>query len=215
MKRVPRGFHPPPRKPQDAPPAPVELYQEPIEDVVLLGEMLYDAKTMSELLGGLPFEREHYRANLRIVAGAADRMRKRCARLLVEEEDISEELAALEVSNIIDTLPPEPEPKRPSGRPQRDRTQTGKPPRPARERNLGSPAAVPVPGGVKAGILKQLSRQPLTSVELAERLGGPSGSVYSTLTNLRGEGLIKTKVDEQDGQRKNYLIAQPEQAASA
>jgi hypothetical protein len=74
------------RRPEDAPPAPAELYREPEHDIELLGEMLHDVETMEDLLRQLPFDREHYRANLRIVRGAAVRMGERCIRLLQEDD---------------------------------------------------------------------------------------------------------------------------------
>lgn len=73
---------PPPRRPEDAPPIPPELYVEPENDIELLGEMLHDAATVAEMLRELPFDRTHYRGNLRIVLGAAVRMRDRCRKLL-------------------------------------------------------------------------------------------------------------------------------------
>ncbi len=81
MKRPPRALTVPPRT-TPAPPPPADLYVEPDTDIELLGEMLHDVKTMGQLLAELPFDRDGYRANLRIVAGAAVRMRARCARLL-------------------------------------------------------------------------------------------------------------------------------------
>ncbi len=79
-----RSIQVPPRptRPDDRPPAPPELYVEPESDIELLGEMLHDTRTMGEMLAQLPFDRAHYRANLRIVLGAAVRMRDRCQRLL-------------------------------------------------------------------------------------------------------------------------------------
>ncbi len=46
-----------------------------------------DAKILNELLGKLPFGPiEDYRGNLRVVAGAAERLRARAARLLGEKD---------------------------------------------------------------------------------------------------------------------------------
>lgn len=84
MARTSRSLVPPPRRPNDGPPLPPELYTEPAEEILLVGEMLHDAQTMKELLAGLPFERDSYRANLRIIAGASTRMRQRCEKLLGE-----------------------------------------------------------------------------------------------------------------------------------
>lgn len=84
MAKASRSLVPPPRRPNDGPPLPPELYTEPAEEILVVGEMLHDITTMRELLAGLPFDRDHYRANLRIVAGAAIRTRLRCERLLGE-----------------------------------------------------------------------------------------------------------------------------------
>lgn len=81
---------PPPRRPEDSPPAPVSLFVEPDNPIELLGEMLHDVSTMGELLRGLPFERQHYRANLLLVYAASNRMRKRCERLLEEAEELAQ-----------------------------------------------------------------------------------------------------------------------------
>lgn len=80
---------PPARPPEEAPPAPISLFVEPDNPIELLGEMLHDVATMGELLRGLPFERQHYRANLRLVYAASNRMRKRCERLLEEAEELA------------------------------------------------------------------------------------------------------------------------------
>lgn len=61
----------------------VKLFEEPEEDILVLGYMARDAKTMSALLNGLPFA-EDYRGTLRIIRGCAERMRLRTAKLLGE-----------------------------------------------------------------------------------------------------------------------------------
>lgn len=99
----------PHRRAEDVPPPPPDLYREPENDIELLGEMLHDVETMGDKLKRLPFERDHYRADLRIVRGAAVRMADRCARLLEEvqpqhrAEAIHEDrTAAAQASNKID-----------------------------------------------------------------------------------------------------------------
>lgn len=88
MPRGERSLVTPHRPAEQGPPPPAGLYREPVEDILIVGEMLHDVRTMDELLRRLPFDREHYRANLRIVAGAAVRTRERCERLLGEEREI-------------------------------------------------------------------------------------------------------------------------------
>jgi hypothetical protein len=93
----PRSLTAPARRAADGPPPPPNLYQEPDEDILIVGEMLHDLKTMDELIRKLPFDREHYRANLRIVLGAAVRTRQRCERLL-------EDSPLAQVEGAIDRL---------------------------------------------------------------------------------------------------------------
>jgi DNA-binding MarR family transcriptional regulator len=54
--------------------------------------------------------------------------------------------------------------------------------------------------------LELLRKQPLTSADVITRTGDTSSAVYSTLNILRTKGLIETRVDEADGQRKNYVV---------
>jgi hypothetical protein len=125
MKTSPRTLIPPHRRPEDGPPPPADLYVEPDEDVLLLGEMLHDLDVMYEMLRKLAFDRDHYRANLRIVLGASVRMNQRCQRLLGElqpkpatEPAAAPEPFAPEPSNKIDDPPPVEPPLEPSnGRP--------------------------------------------------------------------------------------------------
>lgn len=110
MPRASRSLIPPARQPGEGPPAPPELYVEPQNDIELLGEMLHDQATIGEMLRELPFDRAHYRGNLRVVLGAAVRMRDRCVRLLGEAEELQPEehenrvrhITVEEESNIID-----------------------------------------------------------------------------------------------------------------
>lgn len=98
---------PPARRPEDTPPLPADLYVEPEEDLLVLGEMLHDVATMGEMLRELPFVRWSYRGNLRVIRGAAVRMADRCAKLLGEVRDAREEAKAVlaeEVAaiNVVD-----------------------------------------------------------------------------------------------------------------
>lgn len=71
----------PPRPPIDH-----DADAEPATDIELLGAMLTDNATTGALLRQLPYERTHYRSNLRMVLGAAVRMKERCIRLLREDD---------------------------------------------------------------------------------------------------------------------------------
>jgi hypothetical protein len=63
----------------------IALHQEPEEDIVLLGLMLDDVRIAGEMLRALAYSSsDGYCGNLRVVSGAADRLRKRAARLLKE-----------------------------------------------------------------------------------------------------------------------------------
>jgi hypothetical protein len=76
--------------PQDRRTAPdekkkVALFVEPEEDILLLGLMMSDSKIIADVLQTLPFGAvDAYRGNLRVVAGATERLCKRCAKLLGE-----------------------------------------------------------------------------------------------------------------------------------
>lgn len=101
------------RRAEETPP-PADLYVEPEEDLLVLGEMLHDAATMGEMLRELPYSRLDYRGNLRVVRGAAVRMADRCAKLLGETAPankdtrehakavLAKELAAI---NVVDASP--------------------------------------------------------------------------------------------------------------
>jgi len=222
------NFTPPPRRPESSPA--ITLFVEPEDPIRIMGEMIRDADLIHEKLRGLAFADEHYRADLRVILGVAVRTKQRCARLLgeapttvdiegtldrlaekiveqVDEPMFQQTSRAIEegVSEAIDDLFKDEKPSTIIDAPAR------KPPKKTRAdrvRNLGGPAAVPVPAGVRASILKLLARHPATSIDLAKEIGGLPKSVYSTLTMLRGEGLVVTKEDESDGQRKNFLAAQ-------
>ncbi len=102
--RVPRLTQPP-RPLEDTPPLPPELYKEPTREMLILGEMLYDLELQTDLCRKLPFDAFHYQGNLRIIAGAATRIRLRCERLLGEDkkqqvEGALENLAAAVVREV-------------------------------------------------------------------------------------------------------------------
>jgi hypothetical protein len=63
--------------------ASIALYQEPAEDIRLLGLMAQDVKLMESMLGSLHLRNEaDYRSNLIVCRGAAERLKQRCTRLL-------------------------------------------------------------------------------------------------------------------------------------
>ncbi len=64
----------------------VTLYEEPADGVLVLGEMMRDAKLIEEKLSGLPFAAAGYRGELRVILSAANRMCQRCVKLLGEEK---------------------------------------------------------------------------------------------------------------------------------
>ena len=64
----------------------VKLYEEPAEELLLLGLMIEDIALVEKMLRTLPFARDDYRGNLRVIRGAARRMIERTARLLGEKE---------------------------------------------------------------------------------------------------------------------------------
>ena len=68
----------------------VDVYREPSQDILLLGELWRDARTILELLPNLPFDDGQYTGNLRVVLGCSERIRHRCRRLLGETDDTGE-----------------------------------------------------------------------------------------------------------------------------
>ena len=64
----------------------MKIYQEPEQDIRVLGELVRDVGTMKDMLAGLVFTGpEEYARNLRVVRGAAERTIKRCDRLIGDE----------------------------------------------------------------------------------------------------------------------------------
>jgi len=52
------------------------------EEILQLGQMHRDAKLVVDMLKQLPFKPDDYRGTLRVIAGAAERIRGTCARLI-------------------------------------------------------------------------------------------------------------------------------------
>ncbi len=64
----------------------VSLYEEPQDGVLVLGEMMRDARLIEEKLKALPFAGVGYRGELRVILGAANRVCQCCVKLLGEEK---------------------------------------------------------------------------------------------------------------------------------
>ena len=73
----------PPAEPRE--PRQVDLFTEPTQPLLILGEMVRDVNLMLEMLRGLPFAGDHYSADLQVIAGAAKRTRDRAAKLIGDE----------------------------------------------------------------------------------------------------------------------------------
>ena len=66
-------------------PAAVKLHEESTEPILILGDLVRDCGVVKDLLSGLAFtSKEEYTRNLCVVRGAAERMMKRCDRLIGE-----------------------------------------------------------------------------------------------------------------------------------
>lgn len=76
-----------------------------------------------------------------------------------------------------------------------------------RSRCCTRPAELPdvTPGTTEAALLKFIQKGPHTSGELITLSKLSSGSVYTTLSKMKGEGKIETREDEADGQRKWFI----------
>jgi hypothetical protein len=65
----------------------ISLHEEPEEEIRVLGLMMLDVQVMADMLRGLAFDSlPNYRGSLRVVLGAAERMRQRCTRLIGDGE---------------------------------------------------------------------------------------------------------------------------------
>lgn len=184
----------PPKLP--APPAPPidhDAEREPASDIELLGAMLTDNVTMGILLRELPYERTHYRSNLRMVAGAAIRIRKGCEKLLGETDPRAEQLATLEPGPTVaaghsSVVPAEP-------------AATPAPSESTRKRSASDPPQLGKNGRaytvVESFIMAELKdRGTATTAELlkfmAEERRVPTAEVNDALANLRIAKVIST-----------------------
>lgn len=219
MARTSRKLIPPARRPEDAPPPPAELYIEPENDIELLGEMLHDNRVMAELLQELPFDRAHYRANIRIVLGAAVRMRERCARLLGEQETAADIEGAVDrlADAILDEIDREPEPPEASNiidkpaeelpalvyfdrkKPYTNAAPAATEPHPGRKNGRPTPKTGRALTDVETRCLEELKKGPTSSHALATAIGGVHKRTYVALTELRQAGLVKhVRIDSEN-----------------
>lgn len=66
------------------------VYQEPEQDIRILGELVRDVGVQKDMLAGLVFSTaDEYKRNLRVVRNAAERTIKRCDRLIGDEPPAS------------------------------------------------------------------------------------------------------------------------------
>ena len=65
----------------------IRIFQEPEEDILLLGLMMSESNTISNLIRGLPHSRDDYRGNLRVIRGAAERVKLYATRLIGDQEE--------------------------------------------------------------------------------------------------------------------------------
>jgi hypothetical protein len=210
----------PPEPPPPAPAAP-KLYERPDDQILLHGEMIKDTETIGKLLQGLPFAGSGYRGNLRVIISAATRINTACIELLGEAPPAPSTIVDDEEdpSNLIDEPPAVgmnnyPAPKR------RKYQRRAAPPEPTRRINEETRKPEPATNnggtarklgeettGRKSDILARLRKQAQSSADLIKGLPGKpsSGAVYTALSALRAEGLIDSRIDPLDGQRKNFL----------
>lgn len=81
----------------------------------------------------------------------------------------------------------------------------GKPPRRVAHM-AGHETEGPVPTNAEGPLYERLKKGALTSGELIKLFPQVSpASVYSNLNSLRKKELIETRIDDSDGQRKNYV----------
>lgn len=67
----------------------ISLFEEPKEDIRLLGLMIQDVAIMGDVLRHLPSKSlADYRSSLIVCRGAAERLKQRCTRLLGDGDDV-------------------------------------------------------------------------------------------------------------------------------
>lgn len=218
MKR-PR-FAPPPPAPSPPQEPQLQLYDKPEDQILLHGEMIRDAGTITEILQGLPFAGVDYRGNLRVIISANLRIRDVCLALLGEREpEASNKIDAGEPHEIEQASGPtgserDGAPRSTGKRSQGARLEPGngrgRPSlnKPRASRSVtDSPAVEPEPVGRKLQILQILRKRAMTSAQLIDQFKdtASAASIYSVLTVMRNENLIDTRNDPTDGERKNFV----------
>lgn len=232
-----KHFHPPAFVPGPRPK--IELFREPDDSILILGEMIRDVGLMRENLQTLPFDIEAYRGQIRVVLTAAVRMKKRCERLLGEEPDppaddaiaglrkvrdtFDPKLGESEPSTIIDAEPEastkidafpfdpptptelklaqeihaemvdSPNLVEPHHSELREEVARGKPAKKKPGPKPKATATGPAPGSIQERLLQELKDGPVSSHELAGRVGGLGKATYNALTEMRVAGLIVSK----------------------
>jgi hypothetical protein len=148
---------------------------------------------------------------------------------VVRPSGINISLSTIQPSPGGDSAATRGDPRRPApaSKPETNRKRTGNEPetnrqkpatpavRPSDPKVLGV-AENPNPNNpvLKAQILSLLSKQPLTSKEVWDKLESskkpkdrrPIGPIYDALYNLRKEGLVESRYEGGDGQKRNCLI---------
>ncbi len=185
------------------PPETIAIFEEPEDPVLIHGEMLRDAELIAAQLQDLPFSGRHYRTNLHLIIGAADRTKRRCALLIGEDTPAqnghsktakAEHIPtsppdAVEVSNLLTAA-----------------VRNGKDKQPKR-RSSKPPAATQSPAdeSLKNSILSLLRKNALTSRQIITALPGyETHRIYGALVELRSERAIDTRPDPIDGLTKNF-----------
>lgn len=191
-----------------APDPPPKFFEEPADPVLIHGEMLRDARLLTEFLQDLPFAGRHYRTNLRQIIGAAERTKRRCVKLI--GEDVGEYEAVSEMEMV-------------TGDEGTGTTIMAKLVKKKR-RNLLGQKKTHAPAEALNGklddihqkILKQLRKCAVPSEDLVQLLKAEhtAAEIYPALQHMRERGLIETRDDPADGYtRKNFEKHDPRKGA--
>lgn len=203
MKR-PKFQPPPPPLPKEPQ---LQIFDKPEDQILLHGEMIRDASTITEILQGLPFAGNDYRGNLRVIISANLRIRDVCLALLGEKEPKAS--IKIDEPEPLSTHVDDPDEEEiaehvASRRESPTARQNGK-----RGPKKRGQADDPKPAGMrKTEILQLLRKTAMTSGEVIKKLepGGASAqSIYQTLSEMRNEDQIDTRIDPLDGQKKNFI----------
>jgi DNA-binding transcriptional ArsR family regulator len=162
----------------------------------VLGDATREAGLIQKRLRDLPASASRH-GDMQVIRGAALRLIDKVTVLITYEE-----------GDTPAELPPAVEPEsEPAAAPAKRRQFTRKNKRPP----TAEPAAGELqangrlPGGNQQTLLRLIQKRAYSSGELIERTGLSAGTVYGALNVMRSKGLIETREDEADGQRKNFL----------